>query len=94
MNYKTEENAQSRVNSIFNFIDDAYLSEDYNMIDAIFKNIDLDKWDENELVGFLSVTFPCKNRFRNRPDFFTNVHKKFDKLLGEERAQRVLEGLK
>jgi len=90
-----KEFTDTRLDGIYNFIDNNLIyNKDYKLIDAILKNIDFEKWTEDELLGFLVITFPFKNRFDYREEFYNKLWNAFNTIYTEEITNRILQGLK
>ena len=83
-----------RLDNIFDFIEDTILvNKDYKLIDLMFENIDFDKWSPSELIGLLTITAYCHDKFPNRHKFWEKLYAELLKIESEKNVEIILKGL-
>lgn len=58
---------------IFNQIDGYQILNMFDKVDDILENIDVENINIDNILGFLTVTYPYKNKYKNREDFHNKV---------------------
>ena len=85
---------EKRLDGIFEFIINiSYYNKDYELINSMLNNIDVNKWSEEELIGFLTITSHIKEFINVRPKFYFNVFTLLVEKYGINETNDILRGL-
>lgn len=58
---------------IFNEIDGYQILNMFDKVDDILENIDVENINIDNILGFLTVTYPYKNKYKKRENFHNKV---------------------
>ena len=76
---------------IFQEIDDIQIDGNFKEIDNIFDEININNMNDITLLGLLTVTYPHRNKYKNREKFRYNV-KEFIRINNTaEEAEKLLQ---
>ena len=85
----------SKLNVIFDMVDDKLIEGGYDTISESLLNIDIDKYSLDILIGFLSVTMPWKSFLTGSRDILIErVEKRADIEMGKKRTSNILSGFR
>lgn len=62
-----------RLDEIYDSIDDKLCAGDFEAVDIFLRQTDVSKLDLDELLGYLTATFPAKNKLPFRHAFYESV---------------------
>lgn len=87
-NYFTEK----ALDLVFENLDDLFRAGKFDEADKILNVVDLNQLDTNLLSGFMSATYPARDKLISRPDFMKRVRVKLTELV-PKRVDAIMKGL-
>lgn len=79
---------------IFDKIDEAFLNGEFDLVDLILPQINLNELNPSLLISFLCITKAAKSKLNNREAFYLKVEATLLKERGEEKTKRLLWNLR
>lgn len=76
-------NIRKELNKIFDTINNLIINDNFNEIDNILQNIDVDNTALTLLIGYLSITYQAKHLLKNRYLLFKKIN---DKLIKNDES--------
>ena len=86
---------EGKLDELYDIIYRQLYDEDYDEIDVVFKTLDVDRYSDNILMGFLVATLSAKSKFKHRANFRERFIDKMMRKQGfdKEYAESLLKGL-
>lgn len=81
------------IDYVMDKLDDLLTDQNYNFIDIILCEIELEKISHAVMISLLTTTAPFSEFLRTRYDFYTDVQDYLNDKVGNTEASRLLKGL-
>src|SRR6478735_11065721 len=95
LSLENEKKINSALDHIFDIIEDLCIDNKLNFIDNLFLDKRIDDLDINLQIGFLTITLPWKDSFKNRTFLYCKVYQKlYLKYNDIKKVELVLSKLK
>ncbi len=85
---------RQEIKEVFQVLDGYLLNGDYNTVDNILYNLNIEIIDIKVLIGYLSITNTWKNDLKNRGGVLCKIEMKLLNEVGETRTDNILKGLR
>ena|SRR6188508_1537397 len=87
-------NRDDALDLLFETVDDLCYEGQFEAIEPLLKEFDVDKCSTTLAVGVLSITFAAKDELPSRADFYNRVFLAVEKAEGSRKAEELLSRLK
>ena len=86
---------EGKLDELYDIIDGHLYDENYEEIDKVFETLDVERYSDNILMGFLVATLSAKSKFKHRANFRERFIAKMMRNQGfdKEYAESLLKGL-
>lgn len=88
-----ERRVRHAIDVLFERMDDLFLEGKFQEADRILSSVDVEKLDENLMVGFLTITFAAKEHLNNRDALYQHIEDKLRQTLTPGELSSLLQGL-
>lgn len=87
--YSTQQ-IDDAIDLLFDCVDNLLLRGDFDIVNQLIKDIEIEKLSTSLCVSVLSITLAASDKLPNRQSFFFSVEERLIAERGKEKAERIL----